>query len=90
MQTKLQWLQDPIVVNEDNLNNVRREASRHFRNKKREYKELLHQWKQSIFVPIHKKCDKNECSNYRGISLLPTSYKILSNILLSRLIPYAD
>jgi hypothetical protein len=31
-----------------------------------------------------------ECSIYRGISLLPTSYKILSNILLSRLIPYAD
>jgi hypothetical protein len=25
------------VVNGDNLNNVRREASRHFRNKKREY-----------------------------------------------------
>jgi hypothetical protein len=24
-------------VNEDNLGNVRREASRHFRNKKREY-----------------------------------------------------
>jgi hypothetical protein len=32
-------LQDPIVVNEDtsNLSNVRREASRHFRNKKRVY-----------------------------------------------------
>jgi hypothetical protein len=44
----------------------------------------------SIAVPIHKKGDKTECSNYRGISLLPTSYKILSNILLSRLIPYAD
>jgi hypothetical protein len=25
-----------------------------------------------------------------GISLLPTTYKILSNILLSRLIPYAE
>jgi hypothetical protein len=25
------------VVNEDNLNNVKREASRNFRNKKREY-----------------------------------------------------
>jgi hypothetical protein len=36
-QAKLQWLQDPSVVNEDNLRNVRREASRHFRNKKREY-----------------------------------------------------
>jgi hypothetical protein len=30
-------LQDPSEINEDNLNNVRHEASRHFRNKKREY-----------------------------------------------------
>jgi hypothetical protein len=29
--------QDPSEINGDNLNNVRREASRHFRNKKREY-----------------------------------------------------
>jgi anti-sigma28 factor (negative regulator of flagellin synthesis) len=36
-QAKLQWLQDPSVVNEDNFRNVRREASRQFRNKKREY-----------------------------------------------------
>jgi hypothetical protein len=33
----LQWLQDPSETNGDNLNNVRREASRQFRNKKREY-----------------------------------------------------
>jgi hypothetical protein len=33
----LQWLQDPSEINVDNLNNVRREASRYFRNKKREY-----------------------------------------------------
>jgi hypothetical protein len=33
---------------------------------------------------------KTECSNYQGLSSLPTSYKILSSILLSRLIPYAD
>jgi hypothetical protein len=52
--------------------------------------ELPHQWKESIVVPIHKKGDKTECSNYRGISLLSTSYKILSNILLARLNPYAD
>jgi hypothetical protein len=35
-QAKLQWLQDPSEINGDNLNSVRREASRHFRNKKRE------------------------------------------------------
>jgi hypothetical protein len=48
--------------------------------------ELPHQWKESI----HKRGDKTVSSNYQGISLLPTSYKILSSILLSRLIPYAD
>ncbi|PNF20043.1 hypothetical protein B7P43_G05813 [Cryptotermes secundus] len=42
------------------------------------------QWKESIILPVHKKGDKTDCSNYRGISLLSTSYKILSNILLSR------
>jgi hypothetical protein len=36
-QAKVLWLQDPSVVNEDDLSNVRREASRHSRNKKREY-----------------------------------------------------
>jgi hypothetical protein len=36
-QDNLQWLQDQRVINIDNLNNVRREASRHFRNNKREY-----------------------------------------------------
>jgi len=33
----MQWLQDPNQSNLDNLNNVRRETSRRFRNKKKEY-----------------------------------------------------
>ena len=33
----MQLVQDPSQSNIDNLNNVRREASRHFRNKKKEY-----------------------------------------------------
>ena len=52
--------------------------------------ELPEEWKESILVPIYKKGGKTDCSNYRGITLLPGKYKILSNILLSRLIPYAE
>jgi hypothetical protein len=49
--------------------------------------QLPDQWKESIIVPIHKKGDNTDCNNYRGVSLLSTSYKILSNILLSMLSP---
>jgi hypothetical protein len=52
--------------------------------------ELPKEWKESIIVPIYKKGDKTDCSNCRGISILPTTYKILSNILLSKLAPYAE
>jgi hypothetical protein len=51
--------------------------------------ELLDQWKESIIVPIHKTGVKTDCNNYCGISLLSTSYNILSNIL-SRLSPYIN
>jgi hypothetical protein len=37
--------------------------------------ELPHQWKDSI-VPIHRKGDKTDCSNYRGISLLSTVFNL--------------
>jgi hypothetical protein len=36
-QDKMRWLQHPYQSNVDNLNNVRRKANRHFRNKKKEY-----------------------------------------------------
>jgi len=35
-QVKKQWLQDPKQSSVHNLKNARREASRHFRNKKKE------------------------------------------------------
>jgi len=47
--------------------------------------ELCEEWKESIFVCIYMKGDNTDCINYRGISLLSTTYKIVSNILLSRL-----
>jgi hypothetical protein len=36
-QAKFQWLQNPSKINGNNMNNIRLEASRHFRNKTREY-----------------------------------------------------
>jgi hypothetical protein len=52
--------------------------------------ELPEEWKELIIVLIYKKGDETDCNNYRGISLLPAMYKILSSVLLSRLIRYAE
>lgn len=47
--------------------------------------EIPTSWKESIIVPIHKKGDKMCCTNYRGISLINTGYKVFSVMLLERL-----
>jgi hypothetical protein len=51
---------------------------------------LLEARKESITVPIYKKGNKTNYSKYRGILLFPTTFQILSNILLSSLTPYAE
>jgi hypothetical protein len=58
----LQWLQDPSEINEDNLNKVRREASRYFRNKMRE---LL---KYKINELARNRKNKNVRNLYRRIN----------------------
>jgi hypothetical protein len=52
--------------------------------------ELPQQWEESIIVLIYRNSDISDCSNYRGISVLPATYKILSDILASSLSPYVD
>jgi len=52
--------------------------------------ELPEEWKESFILSIYKKDNKTDYSNYTGISLLPTMYKILSHILLSRLTADAE
>jgi hypothetical protein len=47
-------------------------------------KELPQQRKESVIIPIYNE-DDNDCINYGGILLLPTTYKILSSNLLSSL-----
>jgi hypothetical protein len=54
-------LQDPSEVDENNLSDVRREASRHFRNDKREYlKDKINNLERSSK-------NKNFRDMYRGI-----------------------
>jgi hypothetical protein len=50
--------------------------------------ELPQAWKDSIIVHIYRKSDETDCSNYRGISLLPTTYTVLYYILVSISTPY--
>jgi hypothetical protein len=77
-QAKLQWLQDPSEVNEDNLRNVRREASRHFRNKKREY------LKGKITeIELNRK-NKNIRDRYRGITEFKKGYQPKTNLVKGR------
>mgnify|MGYP003519696127 CR=1 FL=1 len=48
------------------------------------------EWKKAIIVPLHKKKDKLDCNNYRGISLLCHSSKIFTSILLDRITTKTD
>jgi hypothetical protein len=43
--------------------------------------ELPQQWKEFILVPIHINGAKTDCSNYRRIPLLPTTYKFYPTFL---------
>ena len=40
--------------------------------------DMSEKWKESIIVPIYKKADKTDCSNYRGMSF---SVNCIQNII---------
>jgi hypothetical protein len=53
----MQWLQGPNQSNVDNVNNVKRKASRHFRNKNREYlKTKSNELKTNVRTRISENC----------------------------------
>jgi hypothetical protein len=52
--------------------------------------EMPKEWLIALIQPIHKKKDKTNCSNYRGISLLNITYKVMANIIAKRLSPYTE
>jgi uncharacterized FlaG/YvyC family protein len=74
-QAKLQWLQDPSEANEDNLSDVMREASRHFRNKKTEY------LKDKINELESNSKNKNIRHLYRGINEFKKCYQPITNLV---------
>ena len=48
------------------------------------------EWKKSVFIPIPKKSNTKECSNYCTIALISHASKILLKILQARLQQYVN
>ena len=46
---------------------------------------LPEDWNKDLMCPIYKKGDKDECSNYRGVSLMSHAFKVHERILEKRL-----
>ena len=47
-------------------------------------------WKRSVFIPIPKKGNTKECSNYRTIALISHTSKVMLKILQARLQQYVN
>ena len=47
-------------------------------------------WKRSVFIPIPKKGNAKECSNYRTIVLISHTSKVMLKILQTRLQQYVN
>ena len=47
-------------------------------------------WKRSVFIPVPKKCNAKECSNYRTIALISHTSKVMLKILQARLQQYVN
>ena len=47
-------------------------------------------WEEGCLTVLHKSGDKNDCGNYRGITLLSVGYKVLANLLFRNLVNICD
>ena len=70
-QAKMQWIQDPSRSNVDNLNKIRRDASRTFRNKKKAY----------LKIKIEQLETNTKINLYRGINDFKKGYQPRTTIV---------
>ena len=47
-------------------------------------------WKRSVFIPVPKKCNAKECSNYHTIAFISHANKVMPQILQARLQQYMN
>ena len=47
-------------------------------------------WKRSVFIPVPKKGNAKECSNFRTIALISHASKVMLKILQARLHQYVN
>jgi len=50
-------------------------------NKTIDKNQILQELETGMVINIHKKGTKSKCENYRGITLLLTTYKLFANII---------
>ena len=53
-------------------------------------REVPQQWRDAVIKVLHKKKDRTECGNYRGISLLAHPGEVLLKIVATRLSAYCE
>ena len=50
----------------------------------------LQDWKRSVFIPIPKKGNVKECSNYHTVALISHASKVMLKIIQARLQQYVN
>ena len=73
----VQWLRQLIWATESSQTNLKNSA-------------VATVWKRSVFIPIPKKGNAKECSNYCTIALISQASKVMLKILQARLQQYVN
>ena len=71
----VQWLRQLIWATESSQTNLKNSA-------------VATDWKRSVFIPVPKKGNAKECSNYHTIALILHASKVMLKILQARLQQY--